>query len=353
MGLYSGYSVWSTVKMSLPTPEYNITIDATNEDTVKQGCIKVLMKVRPDWPSSELNLKMFTDGLTNKLVGAWYKDKKDLVLVRIYGEDTDKFIDRDNEKRNMKKLEEGGCGSKLYASFTNGLSYEFVAGDTLELEKLFDPQVYREVARSMARIHKLPIETEQLEMWNFLEKLLKLYPDKFNDSKKQEMFQTHLLTKNQLKQEVANLKERLASTKSPIVFCHNDAMPANMVLKEDKTIALIDMEYAGPNHAAYDLANLFNEYIGCDEFLDYKRNYPNECLVRDWIYHYLAEFSGDVPSKDEICSLYQEVGMFSICGHLIWSTWAVIQAVNSEIDFDYIDYARQRLDQYWFVKKFM
>merc|ERR1712215_58281 len=174
----------------MSTPEYNITIDATTDDTVKQGCIEVLSKVRPDWPSSQLNLKTFTDGLTNELVGAWYKDKKDLGLVRIYGGDTDKFIDREKEKRNMKKLEEGGCGSKLYACFTNGLSYEFVAGETLELEKLFDPQVYREVAKSVARIHKLPLETDQLEMWNFMEKLLNLYPDKFKDNKKQELFQT-------------------------------------------------------------------------------------------------------------------------------------------------------------------
>ena len=81
------------------------------------------------------------------------------------------------------------------------------------------------------------------------------------------------------------------------MFCHNDGMPANMVLKEDLTVALIDLEYGGPNHAAYDLANLFNEYIGCDEFLDYKRNYPNEYLMKDWISSYLAEFSGQEPTK--------------------------------------------------------
>ena len=85
--------------------------------------------------------------------------------------------------------------------------------------------------------------------------------------------------------------------KTPVVFCHNDAMPANMVLKEDKTIALIDLEYGGPNHAAYDLANLFNEYIGCEEVLDYKRNYPNEYLIKDWINSYLTEVAGKEPTK--------------------------------------------------------
>ena len=81
------------------------------------------------------------------------------------------------------------------------------------------------------------------------------------------------------------------------MFCHNDGMPANMVLKEDQTVALIDLEYGGPNHAAYDLANLFNEYIGCDEFLDYKKNYPNEYLMKDWISFYLEEFNGEEPTK--------------------------------------------------------
>lgn len=300
-----------------------------------------------------MQLKVFTDGLTNKLVGGWHEDKRDMVLVRIYGEDTEKFIDRDSEKENMKKMEESGCGSKLYAAFKNGLSYEFVHGKTLQLEMLFDPKVYREVAKSVAMLHKIKIEAKSVGMWSFLEKLIKLYPDHFTDAKKQEQFKGHLLSPTQLKKEVAYLRERLAGIKSPVVFCHNDAMPANMVLKEDSTIALIDMEYGGPNYAAYDLANLFNEYIGCDEFLDYKRNYPNECLMKDWISSYLAELEGCFPSRDNVVELYQEVVKFSICGHLIWSTWAVIQAVSSQIDFDYLGYARQRVDQYRMVKNRM
>ena len=54
--------------------------------------------------------------------------------------------------------------------------------------------------------------------------------------------------------------------------------------------------------------------------------------------------------KTEVCELYEDVMKFSVCGHLIWSTWAVIQAVSSQIEFDYMDYARQRVEQYKFVK---
>ena len=111
------------------------------------------------------------------------------------------------------------------------------------------------------------------------------------------MLEENLFSLPELREEVSYLRRRLTDMKTPVVFCHNDAMPANMVLKGDKPIALIDLEYGGPNHAAYDLANLFNEYVGCDEVLDYKRNYPNEYLIKDWINSYLTELAGKEPTK--------------------------------------------------------
>lgn len=46
----------------------------------------------------------FTDGITNKLVGCFYKEEgdveaNDVVLVRIYGNKTDLLIDRKAELR--------------------------------------------------------------------------------------------------------------------------------------------------------------------------------------------------------------------------------------------------------------
>ena len=45
-------------------------------------------------------VQVFTDGLTNKLMGGWREGwKKEVVLVRVYGEDTEKYIDRGAEVR--------------------------------------------------------------------------------------------------------------------------------------------------------------------------------------------------------------------------------------------------------------
>ena len=67
------------------------------------------------------------------------------------------------------------------------------------------------------------------------------------------------------------LRERLGDAKSPIVFCHNDAMPANMVLKADETVALIDLEYGGPNHAAYDSPTCSTSILAATRFLTTRR----------------------------------------------------------------------------------
>ena len=44
----------------------------------------------------------YSDGITNKLLGIWYTEFSDQLLLRIYGENTEAFINRDSEKNNMK-----------------------------------------------------------------------------------------------------------------------------------------------------------------------------------------------------------------------------------------------------------
>lgn len=45
-------------------------------------------------------------------------------------------------------------------------------------------------------------------------------------------------------------------------------------------------------------------------------------------------------------ALRTEVNRWALPSHLWWSAWAVVQARYSPIDFDFVDYARLRLDGY-------
>jgi hypothetical protein len=48
---------------------------------------------------------VFTDGITNKLLGCFYEESpEDVVLIRVYGHKTDLLIDRNAETRNIQVL---------------------------------------------------------------------------------------------------------------------------------------------------------------------------------------------------------------------------------------------------------
>lgn len=76
---------------------------------------------------------------------------------------------------------------KLFATFDNGLAYEFVSGCTLTSETVIQPKIYQLVASHMAKMHKISIPNKSSHpmLWITLEKYLNLVPDCFTDIYKQ------------------------------------------------------------------------------------------------------------------------------------------------------------------------
>ena len=52
------------------------------------------------------------------------------------------------------------------------------------------------------------------------------------------------------------------------------------------------------------------------------------------------------PSEEEKEKLFQEVEHYSLASHLYWGLWALCQAMVSDIDFSYMDYAVLRFSEY-------
>lgn len=65
-----------------------------------------------------------------------------------------------------------------------------------------------------------------------------------------------------------------------------------------------------------------------------------------WFDWYLREYNGTEPSEADKEQLYREVEGFSLASHFYWGLWALIQAKISNIDFDYMEYAVLRFDEY-------
>ncbi|XP_028671594.1 ethanolamine kinase 1 isoform X3 [Erpetoichthys calabaricus] len=335
-------------------PKLNINVD---EQDCNAGALKLIQQLRPTWDLTAVKMKMFTDGITNKLIGCYVDETmEDVVLVRIYGYMTELFVDRDNELKSFRVLHAHGCAPNLYCTFNNGLCYEFIQGTALDPEHVSHPKLFRIIARQLAKFHSIHAHNgwvPKSNLWLKMKKYFSLVPNEF-ENKVNERFIEGVPSFQQLQQEMNWMKKRLSSLGSPVVLCHNDLLCKNIIFNDKEGhLKFIDYEYAGYNYQAYDIGNHFNEFAGLNE-VDYAQ-YPNRELQLQWLRAYLEAYKefkgqGSEVSDNEVEVLYVQVNQFALASHFFWGLWALIQTKYSTIDFDYLGYAVVRFTQYFKMK---
>lgn len=333
------------------------------DDAIEDGSRTILKLIRPDWNLENIRYKLFTDGITNKLVGLFNDShpEDDGVLVRVYGKNTEQIIDRKAEFENFKFLYRAGLAPDLYATFDNGMVYKYIKGETLTTSTVREPSIYRLVAKTMARFHRLGTSSVNAEdgaikseLWNKMEQFANLIPKRFSSPSNDLQFRkTFARGIEDLRADIETLKTLLEDIGSPVVFCHNDLLLTNILLQRDNTVsghpasvAFIDYEYAMFNNQAFDIANHFIEFAGVQE-PDFSL-YPNFDLQMDWLKSYLEEYTSEsLDQNDErVAALKHQVDMFTVASHLLWIFWSLVQTEISVIDFDYLKYAEMRYEQY-------
>uniref|UniRef100_W5N1Y7 ethanolamine kinase n=2 Tax=Lepisosteus oculatus TaxID=7918 RepID=W5N1Y7_LEPOC len=329
-----------------------------DEHDVTAGALKLIQELRPAWDIDRVRTKLFTDGITNKLVGCYVEEcPEDVVLVRVYGNKTELLVDRDNELKSFQVLHANGCAPHLYCTFQNGLCYEFMQGDALGPQDVRDPKLFRLIAREMARIHAIHAHNGCIpkpNLWIKLRKYFSLVATEFTDQASNTRIQQEVPSQEVLEQEMTWMKDHLSQLGSPIVLCHNDLLCKNIIhnVKEGH-VRFIDYEYASYNYQAFDIGNHFNEFAGVSE-VDYSL-YPSRELQLQWLHSYLQAYKlftkkAEEVSSREIETLYVQVNKFALASHFFWGFWALIQAKYSTIDFDFLGYAVLRFTQYFKMK---
>ncbi|XP_037307593.2 ethanolamine kinase 1 isoform X2 [Pungitius pungitius] len=285
-----------------------------DEHEPRQGILDLLSRLRPCWKAKDIQMKKFTEGITNQLIGCYVASLQEpgCVLVRLYGRMTELYVNRDREVEMFQVFHAHGCGPQIYCSFQNGVCYEFVRGTVLDDELLRQPSIY-----SPPALQQVPtLETLSLEM--------------------------------------ESLKRHLSQTDSPTVLCHNDLLTKNIIYnRKEGMVKFIDYEYADYNYQAFDIGNHFNEFAGVND-VNYGL-YPRLELQRDWLTAYLESYKHSTGhevtvTEAEVTKLYVQVCKFSLASNFFWGLWAILQSRFSSIDFDFERYATARFN-FYFEKK--
>eukprot|EP01066_Platyproteum_vivax_P008365 Platyproteum_vivax@DN3500_c0_g1_i1.p1 len=275
---------------------------------------------------------------------------KPSVMLRIYGPKTEEFIDRNREKIVLDELNKKHFGKKIYSRHEDCQIEEWIHGavpTTADLKTTYQVKV----AEYMADLHSVEIpsqlgaiSTDPLwdHLWKWFFKAKDIH-DTTSTSPKVKMLQ--LINFDTIENEMRLIQPLTKMAKSPIVMCHNDVMPGNILIKKNGAITLIDYEYCCPNHRGFDIANYFIECVGTD--CDWSK-FPSEAEQLTYLRAYIAQVEKNTNKKGLMTSvLWEEVQCFLLVSHLYWGLFALIQARISEIDFPFFDYAVKRISALW------
>ncbi|KAG0036518.1 hypothetical protein BGZ82_004117 [Podila clonocystis] len=301
------------------------------------------------------------------------------VLLRVYGVGLESLVSRDRELHWLQNLSTMDIGPSLLGIFKNGRFEEYVDSRTLTKEDLRDARVSRCIAHRMCELHNIvnvfPNSNkgyggqtgENIAKWIPLARQAIEAIGRKDFEKRQVMerfgFEQLVGEIDQVQREIA------ASVNSPIVFAHNDTQYGNILQTLDASpeLVVIDFEYAGYNTRGFDIGNHFCEwmadYHSPRPSLMHQNRYPTKAEQLNFLEayveaeiaitgyhltamdpHQFASHNGGGVSKAEILDImYREVNKYALTSHIMWGLWGLIQASQSEIDFDYFEYALQRL----------
>uniref|UniRef100_A0A0K2V4Z9 ethanolamine kinase n=1 Tax=Lepeophtheirus salmonis TaxID=72036 RepID=A0A0K2V4Z9_LEPSM len=326
----------------------DIHVSSESLHSLKKGASSIVSKIRPLWDNHEY--KIFNDGLTNKLIGVYPKGTSlsEMIIVRVYGEETDKLIDRKSELKFINILHSLDLSAPVYAIYGNGFAYGYSPGVTLNMDSVKDPNIYPLLAKKLSLFHKINLNpecTRQSKIWFKMREMVKFIRNSSHFhglDKEVELCYEYFTGLNDKYKKIAQLNK--------VVLCHNDLLLGNIIYDESlKNVSLIDFEYLFDNYQWYDIANHFCEFVGLSTSLDFENCIPKEDFQKKWILHYME--SMDMPlSNEDVHIAYLLVKKYMILSHLFWGIWSLVQTNISKIEFDFLTYGKLRLKEYYSSK---
>lgn len=282
-------------------------------------CIELM----PQWQGQELKIDLLTGGITNKLYRVRLSDGGDYV-VRVHGQKTDLFIDRDVEAENIRRMASAGIAAKLvkYLPEKNVTIVEYIAGSVFKNADFLKVELLEMLVRPIKLIHKA--QTQLPKLFDPFEGVLQLY-QVFRDVGP-DYPEFDIRGTIDVLQRIWVMAEMRHSDYVP---CHNDLLADNFIKAEDterypEQVYLIDWEYAGMSTPYYDISDMFQEILVPVEI--------EEKILR--IYWEDSNMDEHI-RKTDILKPFPDI---------YWFLWSLIQLNISGIEFDYYNYGKVKYE---------
>jgi thiamine kinase-like enzyme len=276
--------------------------------------LRRILESVPGWHDAITAVAPLPGGITNRSVRVTTLTGS--FVVRVPGEQTEMLgIDRRAEATVTIAAGAHGIGPNTLCEIPalGTVVCDFIDARTATAADLHDPFVLAAVAAAIAALHRIDAVPFAFPIF--------------------EVISRHALDATAVGQRHVAVDDLLAVVKQiemsfPVreltaTLCHNDLLPANVLIGADERIWLIDYEYAGMNLAMFDLANL-SVNAGFDAEDD-------EALLR--------ATHGTVTRRD-----VARLDLLKIVSECREGLWSLVQAgISVDAPIDYVAYADERL----------
>ena len=279
----------------------------------------------PEWQGLDVRITQLSGGITNKLYRI--RSEKGDYTVRIYGDKTDLFINRDHEVQAQTEMAKiGVCAPLVKYMPERGITIvEFIDNATvLTNDHFLDASLYHKIVDPIRKIHDSGVTLENIfnplvevkKMAAILADLNTAYPEFDIDGtigRLDKLFR------------IIDIPEK------QYTVCHNDLLADNFILiNEDgrdrypSPMYIIDWEYAGMAPKYYDIADMFQEIL----------------VPRAAEKQIVAAYC----RGQQFDRVLRFIDLFKPFPDIYWFLWSLIQLNISKIDFDYYDYGRVKYE---------
>jgi aminoglycoside phosphotransferase (APT) family kinase protein len=279
---------------------------AMTVDDVLRLCRQV-----PEWAGQHVDLRPLPGGITNRNFVATVTGSE--YVVRVPGERTELLgIDRANEAEAARRAAELGIGPAVVGELptVGTLITALVPGVHL------DPSPFTGRLADVVILLRTFHDSGALRGAFPIHRVVEWHA---RDASSHGVIPPAAY--DRLHQHSRRIEAAFARSPMPLVPCHNDLLPGNVLFDEGRTW-LLDFEYAGMNDVFFDLGNLS---VNCG-------------LQPDAEADLLRAYFGSVT-----LAAMARLQLMKVMSEFREGMWAVVQQAISTLDTDFVGYAAERL----------
>ena len=298
-------------------------INLLEEELTRDIFVDILM---PEWKDcKDINISILSGGITNKLYRV--KSEKGDLAIRIYGDKTELFINREYEAETMQKAADIGISPKLikYLPQYKVTIIEFITyGITLKNPDFLNEELREKIVNPIRRLHNSNIKLPKIfNPINEIKYMYKIFSDLKTEYPEFKIIDTI--------EKLDKIYEEININENSFTACHNDLLAEKFILvKEDykhlynEPLYIIDWEYGGMAPRFYDIADMFQEILAKRE------------VEKSFVKYYCE-------GKNFDQTLYY-IDMFKPFPDIYWFLWSLIQQNISTIEFDFYNYGKVKYE---------